>query len=83
MGYSYSFEQGWEDLYSYVEFPEGYELLCVTAASSYSRYTDTVIYTFVNTEKVEVQGTYNPKTGVVEYNTPGTVVEEKKLEIGG
>ena len=34
---------------------------------------------FVNEKKVEVKGTYNTRTNIVEYNEPGRVVEELTL----
>ncbi len=80
---TYTFNKGWINLYSYMpEIPEGYELTGVATASSYKGYTDAILFTFTNIEKVEVEGVYNSKLNIVEYPAPGTVIKDKTLELG-
>ena len=79
---SYNFHSGWDSIYTGIEVPEGYELTGISTASENDGYTDVIIYTFVNTKRVEAEGTYNSRINSIEYITPGRVVEEKVLEMG-
>ena len=80
---SINFTSGWNSIYEWgIETPEGYEFVCLTSGSEWNGNTDVLIYTYVNTKTVEVEGTYNEYDNCFEFSTPGKVIEEKTLEMG-
>ena len=65
------------------ETPEGYKVInIVDAVNKKHDHTSGIIIFYVNDKTVEVEGEYNSKTGLIEYDKPGVVVVEKKLEMG-
>ena len=64
------------------EVPEGYKLVGVTSYANNDGYDRYIIYIFVNEERVEAEGKYYPEINMVLYNTPGTIINEKSLELG-
>ncbi|MBR4178562.1 MAG: hypothetical protein IKR57_04365 [Bacilli bacterium] len=65
------------------ETPEGYRVLSISDINTKNHdHSDGIIIFYVNEKKVEVKGEYNSETGLIEYDKPGVVIEEKVLEMG-
>ena len=73
---------GWgEASIDFPETPEGYRYVeTLVDVSAMGGYTNGYVHIYINTDRVEVPGTYNPQTNTVEYITPGVVV--KSLTLG-
>ena len=64
--------------------PEGYKVLAISDCQSEDHdHTSGIIYYFVNEKTVEAKATYNEKSNRMEFSTPGTIIEESKLTLGG
>ena len=67
--------------FRWAETPEGYRYVeTLVDVSAMGGYTNGYVHIYINTDRVEVSGTYNPQTNTVEYITPGVVV--KSLTLG-
>ena len=64
--------------------PDGYELYgkqTIERTNNYGHVYYQTLFTFINVEKVEVLGMYNPDTNEFVFSDPGKVVKEQSLTL--
>ena len=72
-------KSGWnKNIINIPEAPEGYEYVETIEDDGAANF----YYMYINVERVEVTGTYNPETNEIEYLEPGVIVKDRTLEMG-